>query len=70
MGVQEISLLDLDAWAAAIDEWANLDASSLAQRREAAIEFAIRVLHDDNPIDQNLNLFLDLINRERMLCAE
>lgn len=70
LGVQEISLLDPDAWAVAIDQWANLDASSLAQRRAAAKSYANRFLNADKGINQNLNLFLDLINRERMTCAE
>ena len=69
LALQEISLLNPDAWAAAIDQWANLDASSMFQRRAAAMAYANRVLHDKNTTNKNLNLFLDSINSERMARA-
>ena len=70
LSVQEISLLDSDAWAAAIDQWANLDVASLSQRRSAAVAYANFILTDENIVNDNRNLFLNAISRRSMACAE
>ena len=69
LAVQEISLLNQNDWAAAIDQWANLDAYTKAQRRASALAYANCFFEAEEVMNQNRCLFLNAAKGELPVCA-